>query len=242
MKKDYPPQTGRYMVKVNTRDSTDNWQDFDTARLQISVGQEYHEGDKISALISWCNNRFGKTVICVNDTLQRFNLMAEKGISDQEAKHRASTPGREWLKRNDQALSKAKNAKPIHWDEWLSLTEFKKGRLATEWLYTNNTQFKNAIDQNIDAIWQRRTKTNPELYTDDRFSNFFNLSKLYLLEEATVFSMMFEKEAAIDIYPGTTLFAATLFKGKDVKGAPPGLGKGHFCRIDLKRNKNFELE
>lgn len=48
---------------------------------------------------------------------------------------------------------------------------------------------------------------------------------------------MYETEEAIDIYPGTALFAATLFRGRNIEGAPPGLGKGHFCRIDFDRRR-----
>ena len=44
----YPPQDGAYAVKVK---NGAGWNAFDTARLQISVGQPYHEGDKLAALL-----------------------------------------------------------------------------------------------------------------------------------------------------------------------------------------------
>ncbi len=46
----------------------------------------------------------------------------------------------------------------------------------------------------------------------------------YLLEEIAVFSLMYEQQEAIDIYPGTAIFAALVFQDKDTKGAPSGLG------------------
>ena len=66
----YPPQDGAYAVKVK---NGAGWNAFDTARLQISVGQPYHEGDKLAATADWVRHRFGRVIVCVNDTLQRFN-------------------------------------------------------------------------------------------------------------------------------------------------------------------------
>ncbi|MEO9804780.1 MAG: tRNA-dependent cyclodipeptide synthase [Reichenbachiella sp.] len=241
MTKQYPQQTGTYLVKVSARQSTDHWQDFNTARLQISVGQEYHEGDKFSSLINWCKGRFDKLVICVNDTLQRFNIMFEELLEEELAENRAIGLGREWIDRVRPIISGIEDVSLVRWNEWKANKEFTKGRLSTEWLYSKNNEFRGAIDSNIEAIWKRRKSVKSELYKDKGFENFQKLSRQYLLEETAVFSMMYEKEKAIDIYPGTTLFAATLFKDRNVYEALVGLGKGHFCRIDFKKNRSFGL-
>lgn len=241
MTKQYPPQTGPYIVKIKSGQSTDNWQDFDTARLQISVGQEYHEGAKLAALSSWCKHRFNKVVLCVNDTLQRFNLMFEKSIKEEKAKAETSKLGKEWAARAIPVISGIPNVQIVHWEEWKAQEGFQKGRLSTEWLYANNNEFKDSIDKNVTSIWERRAKAEPAVYTKERFDSFTSLSRQYLLEEITCFALMFEKEEAIDIYPGTTLFAATKFKGQTLKGAPSGMEKGHFCRVDFSKNKAYEI-
>lgn len=239
-KKQYPEQSGPYLVKVKSNQSTDAWQNFDTARLQISVGQEYHEGDKLRALTNWCRARFNKVVFCVNDSLQHYNLMFEKSLEEDAALSEALSMGDEWLRRNMPVIKGVENVKIVRWDEWKARPAYPKGFLQVEWLYTNNMEFKAEIDRNIDAIWKRRTSLEPHLYPAHKFSDFFKLSKRYLLEEMAAFSLMYETETAIDIYPGTTLFAATAFKGKEVENAPAGLNKGHFCRVDFARNKRFD--
>src|SRR5688572_6281343 len=94
--KQYPAQTGSYAVKVkNGR----GWHAYDVARLPISVGQSYHEGEKFKATLRWLQPRFKKIVICVNDTLQRHNF---SNISDNEAFFKAEAAGREWIERNIQ--------------------------------------------------------------------------------------------------------------------------------------------
>lgn len=239
-KKQYPPQTGPYIVKVKTGQSTDNWQHFNVARFQISVGQEYHEGDKLRAVAAWSKPRFERVVFCVNDTLQRFNIMFERALTEEAAMNASSELGKEWVQRNLPIISGVPQAQIIRWDEWKERPAYSKGFLQTQWLYANNNEFKEAIDHNVQEIWTRRRRMRPDLYTPDRLKMFTALSTRYLIEEMSEFALMFEEEEAIDIYPGTTLFAATLFQGRTVEGAPAGLGKGHFCRIDFSHNKNYD--
>jgi tRNA-dependent cyclodipeptide synthase len=235
-KKQYPAQTGRYVVKVKSGQSTDKWQDFLTARFQISVGQEYHEGDKFKAMAHWGRDRFEKIYFCVNDSLQRFNIMFENSLTEDLANSQALEKGDQWINRNMPVIKGIPQAQILRWDELRTRESYSKGHLKTQWLYTNNKEFRQAIDLNIADIWNRRRQLSPTLYSEDKFDEFKGLSKRYLLEEMTIFSQMYESEDAIDVYPGTTLFAATLFQGRKVEGAPEGLGKGHFSRIDFVRN------
>lgn len=239
--KQYLPQTGPYLVKVRSGQSTDNWQDFEAARLQISVGNERHEAEKLSAVSEWCLSRFKEVFFCVNDTLQRFNLMFEQRIKEEDAQKKASKLGQQWITRNQAILENVPQAKLVTWEEWKEKAAYNKGYLKTQWFYSNNEEFRASIDDNIEEIWSRRAKSNPTIYTEKRFDEFLDISKRFLLEEITAFSLMFHEKEAIDIYPGTTLFAATTFQGREVEGAPIGLGHGHFCRIDFLRNENWFL-
>lgn len=235
MSKQYPAQYGAYIVRVKPSQSTDNWQNYNTARLQISVGQHYHEAEKLSAVAEWAKHRFKKVFFCVNDTLQRFNLMFELSLNEAAAEEKSSKLGKEWVARNMPVISGVPQALIVPWNEWKAKPTYPKGFLQTEWLYANNEEFRQAIDRNIEEIWKRRENIDSALYKKDRYKNFFALSKRYLLEEMAAFALMYNTEEAIDIYPGTTLFAATLFRGRNIEGAPPGLGMGHFCRIDFDR-------
>ena len=234
--KQFPAQTGFYAVKVKSEQSTHCWQDFNTARLQISVGQPYHEDHKQQAIMDWARHRFEKVMVCINDSLQRYNAVFEENLTQDQALEHTLAKGKDWIARNDGTLQ-GDNVDLVRWDHWLETDDYKSTKLKIDWLYAGNPAFKQAIDNNIMTIWNRRKDHKPDLYTEENFSRFFKLSREYLLEEIAGFSVMFEKERGIDVYPGTAIFAATIFQGKEVIGAPPGLGKGHFCRVDFKRNK-----
>jgi tRNA-dependent cyclodipeptide synthase len=235
-KKQYPAQTGHYIVKVKSGQSTDRWPDFLTARFQISVGQDYHEGEKLKAAVDWAKHRFEKVVFCVNDTLQRFNLIYLNKISENEAFELSARRGSEWIERNKPIISGIQNVEVIRWEDWKARPEYPRGFLQTEWLYNNNTEFQKSIDDNVEEILSRRRTKDPQTYANDNNQEFSALSRKYLLEELATFSLMYESEVAIDIYPGTVLKPAVLFQGRNINGAPPGLGKGHFARIDFNRN------
>ncbi len=235
----YPPQTGIYPVKVKSEQSTHNWQLFDMARLQISVGQEYHEGEKMLSAVNWCNPRFESVQVCVNDTLQRFDKMFELGIEEDEAQLITMRAGQEWTERHIHMFTSIPHLEIKRWENWKQNSYYPEYRRKIESLYTSNTEFKATIEDNIDSIWTRRHASVPLKYTNERHNEFRELSRMYLLEEISVFSVMFETSQAIDIYPGTTIFAATVFQNREIANAPAGLGKGKFCRIDFSKNKHY---
>lgn len=238
----YPPQIGAYAVEIKHEQSTHNWTNFAMARLQISVGQESHEGAKMKATAEWVSHRFHRTQVCVDDTLQRFNFMFAQDLSEKTARMVAEDAGTLWIERNLPFLSAIPNIEIVRWDTWLNEPGFAEARAQVEWLHINNAEFRSAIEDNILAFWQRRKSKDPVFYAEDRFEKFASTSRGYLLEETAAFSLMFEKDKAIDLYPGTVLLPVTLFQNKTVEGAPAGLGKGHFCRIGFARNKNAVLQ
>ena len=236
--KSYPQQIGTYVVKTKSEQSTHSWQDFDMARLQISVGQDYHEGEKMQATADWCAPRFKKVMVCVNDSLQRFNIMFEYGLSEQEAYIKSQQDGQFWVDGNLHKFSGISNLELKRWDSWLAEPEFDNVLKKIQTLYVSNREFREAIDQNIESIWERRRIMNSNKYRDSRRDEFEALSRRYLLEEIAVFSLMFQHNEGIDIYPGTAIFAALVFQERETEGAPKGLGKGRFCRIDFSHNKS----
>ena len=103
--KHYPPQTGRYKVKVK---NGSDWRKHRHCRLQVSVGQESHEDDKFKATMGWVSDRFtvdksSRIYICINDKLQRWNFMFNEGLTEEEATVKANELGSTWMERNGAA-------------------------------------------------------------------------------------------------------------------------------------------
>lgn len=229
---EFPPQTGPYAVKVK---NGAGWREHKTARLQISVGQPYHEGEKLAATLEWCRHRFDHVIICVNDTLQRFNHEFD-GMSAREAYFKALGDGTGWIERNRAAIERLPSVEIHRWEDWKTWPDFAMSMLRTQELMRTNSEFRDAIRENIAAFWERR-KPDAGLAGQYRFAEFARLSEQYLLEETAVFAIMFRKQRAVDVYPGSVLLPCVIFQGRDVKGAPEGLGEGAFTRIDFSRRK-----
>ena len=235
----YPPQTGAYAVKVK---NGAGWRDFDVARFQISVGQPYHEGEKLRSTLDWADHRFNSLVVCVNDTLQRFNYMFEDGMSEDEAFNHSLKLGYQWIERNRPLLESLENVSCYRWEDWRKHQSYQASYDQVLSLYANNKEFREAIDQNVMDFWNRR-QSRGGLSDHYRFDRFHIHSRDYLLEETAAFSLMFEEQEAADIYPGTLLLPCTVFKGRNIEGAPLGLLKGtHNTRIDFKRQTPHKLE
>lgn len=229
----YPPQTGAYAVKVK---NGAGWRDFNTVRLQISVGKPYHEGDKLAATINWARHRFDHVIICVNDTLQRFNHRYDFGLSASDAFQKAAQDGKDWIENNRTLINSLPSVERHRWEDWKVWPQYASALDMTLKLHQNNSEFRGAIRNNIVAFWKRKIR-EAGLAEAYRFAEFSALSESYLLEETAIFSMMFNRDEAVDVYPGTPLLPCTVFRGRDVDGAPEGLSKGTFTRIDFNKNK-----
>ena len=194
----YPPQERPYIVKLKNGAA---WRGYQTARLQISVGGERHEGEKFAATVDWVKNRFDKAVICVNDTLQRFNYI-DKGMAEKEAFDKSLEAGRLWLERHMDELRTLPRLEIYRWEEWKG-EEFRQAHERVLRLYRESAEFQQALAE----------------------SEKNNLSRDYLLEEVAVFSLMYKRENAVDIYPGTLPKVMEIFEGQ------------HTTRIDFAKRK-----
>lgn len=226
----YPPQTGFYKIKVKEGAA---WRFFDACRLQISVGQEKHEGKKFDATIDWASQRFQKIVVCVNDTLQRFGLMADFGLSESEAREQALQAGNRWIGQV-LALHLDKNPEIIRWDHWLRHPDYSLMRKKMDDLYGKNRVFRDAVESEIDVFMKRREQEGRVVGKVHR-----DLSRQYLLEEISVLPLMFNQQRAADVYPGTSLLPLRLAQEGKIEGYCQ-TADVVFTRIGFARNEGKE--
>ncbi|MCP4932773.1 MAG: tRNA-dependent cyclodipeptide synthase [bacterium] len=229
-KPQYPPQTGRYVVRVK---SGGGWKGFDTARFHISVGQGYHEGAKFAATMAWARQRFARVMICVNDTLQRHNYL----FTDMEkttAFKLAQVEGAEWIDRNRKAFADLPHVELYHWEHWRNHPDYARQYDRINQDYQAGRPIRQRIDDEVMVFWRRRQKNG--LVEAHRLGAFQKHSTAYLIEECSAFRVMFEQDEAVDIYPGSVLLPCALFKNEGT------LGKHGFTRIDFSLNKNFQFQ
>lgn len=220
---EFPPQTGKYAVKVKSGAA---WRQFDLARLQISVGQPYHEGEKFRATVEWAKPRFRRgVIICVNDTLQRHNAISE-GSTPSSALAFTVAAGDAWIKRNAPALSLLPDMSVSRWEDWRHDAEFPFELARKHRQYDEAPAFRKEVDAEVMAFWERRAK---RVGPDDpmTFETFQRHSVAYLLEECAVFPLMAKRDRAVDIYPGSTLLPCKL-------QSDGRLGSRGYTRIDFR--------
>lgn len=200
------------------------WKHYDTARLQISVGQAYHEGAALTSTLNWVNENFRSTIICVNDTLQKYNMEFD-GFDSDLAKSYVEKAGEEWIKRNSKVLNTLSDVKIYRWSKWLNHPDFGKKMDFINALYQSSQAFRNITEKEIKSFWLRKQKR--ENLSESRFHEFYKYSLAYLKEECAAFLLMFDEAEAADIYPGSSLLPCTVFRNND------GFGVKGFTRVQV---------
>lgn len=232
----FPAQTGPYAVRVKGGNSIrKSWREFNTLRLEISVGQSYHEGEKFYSTLQWAAPRFQHVVILCNDTLQRFNTQFEKELNPIDAFQMAKDEGDEWLSRNIAAISSTLPSYEIfRWEAWKRAEGYFEALNRTRTLYKSFAPFRDMIDSAIAEIWDRRCDRSAP-YRANRKKEFFALSTDYLIEEVAVFAVAYRNVPGISAYPGSFGDLWKLFLDGKVPQAPEGLTNADCLRIDFSK-------
>lgn len=172
------------------------------ASLLISVGRDYHEGERMWAMINFINKSFNKCNIMVNDSLQRHTLVLyEKGeINAEQAYLKSIREGKEWVKRNSCFLDSLEISYDVyHWNNWLQKKSYIKYRAKIDQLYKEDPEFKKNMDV---TIWEfiKRNKDNVDIVGFDKS---YNLCLEYLLEESSIIMGVWQSYGYdFILYPG----------------------------------------
>lgn len=207
-----------------------NWRDFDLVRLEISVGQAYHEGEKLSAILQWAQENFSHVHLILGDTTQRYNLMMN-GMDHARALAYAERLGRDWLHRNRNRLAIIPNIYIHRWDDWRRSQEFISTFMKVKMLYEKNIDFAAAIKAEISDSFARRMRRN-ECTEADRDRHAI-LSCQYLLEETAVFALAFRDLPGVSAYPGSFGEMWKMFIDANIPGAPIGLNNAYSMRLSF---------
>ncbi len=221
--------TDQQYYKVRAR-GIKNWRDFDRVRLEISVGQSYHEGDKLSAMLHWAQENFSHVHLILGDTTQRYNLMIN-GVSPAHALAHAERLGRDWLHRNRILLSTISGLHVHRWDDWRRSSEFTETLSDIVTLYHALPIFSTAVEAEIFDSFERRIRRG-ECNETDREQHSL-LSRQYLLEETAVFALAYRDLPGISAYPGSFGEMWKIFVDTNIPGAPVGLNNAHSLRLSF---------
>jgi tRNA-dependent cyclodipeptide synthase len=216
-----------YSVRVK---NGSGWRDYNRARLMISVGQPYHEGKKLQAVVDWINRNpdIREVHVSVNDLLQRHNLIAA-GKSETDASAIALAEGGLWMARNQDTLSGIKAPVTFtRWHDWLGHPEFIATSTALSAYADQDVLFTEALAIDAQALASRKTQRGEPV--PDRLVLH---SHDYVTEELSVFALQTRELPAAEIYPGSNLASAKYLIGKTLPKPLAPLAERYFTRIDF---------
>ncbi|PQQ23292.1 hypothetical protein [Photorhabdus hindustanensis] len=203
--------------------------------LLISVGQKYHEGDKLAATIDLINKSgFSSCTIAVADTLQRHNYL---GMSYEAAYRFTYELGTSWIARNSEVLAALSIPNNIlRWDEALNDISYLAFREDIEGLYVNDPAYKEAINETIGIFIDRMVKRDPSIDTVQAFIRCLN----YLMEECPIIMPIWAaKGYDFVIYPQPMTAAMDATRERFVVEKYPGKERWLSLRFKKRSIPNF---
>lgn len=165
--------------------------------LLVSVGQRYHEGDKLAATVELINaSQFKFCTIAVADTLQRHNDLM---TTPQLARTTAYTAGSDWLKRNADILNGLTVPFTVYrWDEALSDPLTTELHNIVSDAYGTNATYRDAVNATINTFVERIIKRDRQADSALAFKRCLN----YLLEECPIIMPLWAAQGCdFIIYP-----------------------------------------
>lgn len=207
--------------------------------LPISVGQQYHEDEKMKATL-YDIQEFGECDIVICDTLyEHTKTIGRETIALEGLHQECLADGKAWLARNQNALNQLTiTHRIIHWDEWRNHKNFADKKKVIDSLYEdNNKKFKSALNKTANEFLSHYMSRNPEVEFN---AHHFQSCVTYLKEECAVMLLWAECDYHFLIYPAKcTDVLSFLYKNVIVESNP---GKLEYLVIKIQERNILEQE
>jgi len=172
-----------------------------TCLLTISVGQEYHEGEKLEAILTLINTSFKSFSILLGDTLQRYTIALNDHHAPEYFHSTTLMQGEEWLKRNEPSFKKLTGFQNvIRWDAWLKDPLF----IEKETLVKKKLALDKSYQEKFEVVVTNYLKkyicrlSEPEKFDYNRA---YQLCFKYILEECIALCLWCNTDCDYEIYP-----------------------------------------
>ena len=191
--------------------------------IGISLGNPGFEGKSLSAILEWMVNRFGECLVVVGDHLCRYNEIILNGLKEEAAAKVVSSLGDLFIARTKQQFKELSDGK-IHLTRWkphLETEQYKGSKTILDALFSNNSEFRAAVEKDAASFVRRLMKRNQTLAVGPKEA--LGLCCEYLLEEIAVFSALSEQGWRVELYPGSELSVLVEIASGKYSGVPKGL-------------------
>lgn len=212
-----------------------------TAHIGISTRNPRHQGEKLRTLLDWTSQRYEQVDINVHDSLQKYNYQISRNCTLIEAHTLAIEEGNQWIKANQPILEGYKNVALYHHDELIKKVPHSDRVKYLQDLYASNSSFADLIDNESVSLAQRKEKRG-EFSTPQLRDNFFHYSRLYILDELALMSLLNEREQYVEFYAGRFLKILKNPERHRIEGLPDGLKNYPLIEVDFIRAPHHTRE
>lgn len=154
--------------------------------LLISVGQEYHEEEKLLSTIELINESgFQSLTIMIGDYIQRYTIQMIRRLDTKFSEDIAMKDGDLWLSRNQKIINQLKIPYQIkRWKESLYSEAFNEYQHHIEELYNNDPIFRNSFIYSALEFIERNSMINNR--NKNQIETAKELGIKYLIEECAI--------------------------------------------------------
>lgn len=191
--------------------------------LAISVGQEYHEGEKLSSAVQLINrSSFKKCYIFVDDTLQRHTLSLYHRKTDEQLFEDSFLDGTRWIERNRPIYEQLKVPfEIVRWNHWLYHPEFPSKLAFVNHKFKEDAAYRNEFYRSVEGFVSRYKDRKDNIYSDEK--HVIDTCITYVKEESAAMFLWIEKKPNFILYPGQFNEAMTATREKYILPSYPEL-------------------
>ncbi len=187
--------------------------------LPICLGQEYHEGEKLQALIKLLQSS-KKIIVLISEVLYRHTMQLTSNLNPIEAYEKTVILSEEWYQRNKKVLELSE--KPVivyNWKDWLMHPNYDHVRIKVEKSIMKHEDLKVLIKKEalefVDKLESKGILSNAKEESQHGVKSLTKEKQLlrcieYLMEECAMFILMHEHSKdeyryTELVYPGSSL-------------------------------------
>lgn len=158
-------------LNINNKEELNYIQNVSVLYVPISIGQDYHEQEKLSESLELIKKNLKKTIlvkVIIVDTPQRYHLAIKNEVTPESMYMAAKENGNSWEKAYKAPIENKldHNVEFIKWDSWLTHTYYAEAQKEIDFLYNQDCSFKDNLEQDVLEFERRHFNREKRRFTE----------------------------------------------------------------------------
>lgn len=210
----------RFAIKTTPHDKISQLKEFDKCLYGVSVGAVNKHIEDILEGYRWAQANFRRCCILLGDSLYRFTVQIQRGISSEEAGRVALFSGKKLAEQMVSRLPRIPEI--IRCSDVLANPRFSEYLHETQTLHDRNSALRDSLEDDA-QIFVRRQAQKGRLAVS--VEDAVELAVSYLIEEVAIYGCLAEQGWIVDIYLGEELPTLSKIISGDIPGVTGPLSR-----------------